>query len=328
MWDLNELACTATWRGHSKPILKIQQQGSFLFSVGGSSVRVWDAQTGACQARILTSRSAGTLRSLCVTPDMRLVVGCQDTCIKLYNFHPPVAQPYTAPSSLNQRGFEAVSVGGGAQQNGTTANNSTGSAQLSGPPLSGTGASPAQLFSSPSRGTGHQDLTGARTTSGNLGWSPRAFTSGPAYAPSAFGVAPTNAPDADPLDARELSFFASLTEQNGAGQDRLAAHVVEPALTGDVDEGHCAAVQSVVYSSKHIISAGCDCLIRVWRAEDLSHVCALTGHRGPVFALIVVGAQSFRPMLRARQARPQSALWRSRPRHAKVGVTRERRCLV
>jgi hypothetical protein len=68
------------------------------------------------------------------------------------------------------------------------------------------------------------------------------------------------------------------------------AAVVEPALVGGMDEGHCAAVQSVVHSADYIISAGGDSLIHVWRMQDFSHVSAMSGHQGPVFSLIVVGA--------------------------------------
>jgi WD40 repeat protein len=180
VWDLERLCCVATWTGHSKPVLKLQSQGKYVFSIGGLSVRVWDTQTGECVQRLLTTRSAGTLRSLCVSPSMQIVVGCQDTTIKLYQFLEP-------------------DHGDG---------------------LLGTQAS---------------------TRPGNR---------------------------ADDVEC-----------------------MVEPSVTGSLDEGHCAAVQSVVHSHKYIISAGGDCRIRVWRKDDLSIVCALPGHRGPIFALLVAGAR-------------------------------------
>ena len=65
--------------------------------------------------------------------------------------------------------------------------------------------------------------------------------------------------------------------------------VTEPAQTGNVDEGHCAAVNSVVHSRKYIISGGGDCRIRVWAKTTLAHVTTLPGHRGPVFTLLVAG---------------------------------------
>lgn len=179
VWDLEQLCCVATWTGHSKSVLKLQAQGKYVFSIGGLSVRVWDTQTGDCVHRLLTSRNAGTLRSLCVTPSLQIVVGCQDTTLKLYHF-----------------------------------------------------------------------------------------------------LEPDNA-------GRSLGVQASMRNK---GADNVDATVVEPTVTGSLDEGHCAAVQSVVHSHKYIISAGGDCRIRVWRKSDLGIVCALPGHRGPIFALLVAGA--------------------------------------
>ena len=89
VWDLEALAQVSMFVGHCKPVLKLQHQPNRIFSIGGSSIRVWDIATGLCRERYLTSRSAGTLRALCVTRELDIIVGCQDTTIKLYRFGSP-----------------------------------------------------------------------------------------------------------------------------------------------------------------------------------------------------------------------------------------------
>ena len=73
MWDLDALQCSETWVGHSKAVLKLQQQGPYVFSIGGSSIRVWCTASGTCQQRLLTARTAGApldtpLDTLLATP--------------------------------------------------------------------------------------------------------------------------------------------------------------------------------------------------------------------------------------------------------------------
>lgn len=68
-----------------------------------------------------------------------------------------------------------------------------------------------------------------------------------------------------------------------------APFVTEALLEGKLDEGHCAAIHAVVSGRRFVCSAGGDSGIRVWRADSLEAVTTMTGHRGPVFALLMLG---------------------------------------
>ena len=155
--------------------------------------------------------SAGTLRSLCVTPELDIVVGCQDTTLKLYSHE-----------QLGPRDSESLPC---------------------------RGALPCD-----------DDVPVAAEE------PPRVSFAGP------------------PVLTHAVSTLSATDVE-------LRHTVVEPAVTGSVDEGHCAAVQSVVHSAKYIISAGGDCRIRVWARKGLEPVTALQGHRGPIFALLIAGAR-------------------------------------
>lgn len=65
--------------------------------------------------------------------------------------------------------------------------------------------------------------------------------------------------------------------------------VTTPALQGNLDDGHCAAIHAVVCSEKHVCTAGGDCVIRVWNRTTLKPESSMIGHRGPVFALVLLG---------------------------------------
>jgi WD40 repeat protein len=208
---------------------------------------MWDTLTGHCEARILTTTSSGTLRSLCVTPDHRIVVGCQDTTLKLYPVQWPTLTMVSPPTSFDQRGYGAVAAALPPPMSSLTPRSNSGSeshiakwAMKDPPPIL------------------------AATSQLSLG---------------------SNCCNAPSMNGAGSSWHFQVQGSN----KEYAAAVVEPALVSGVDEGHCAAVQSVVHSRIYIVSAGGDSLIHVWRIQDLQHVCAMSGHQGPVFALIVVG---------------------------------------
>lgn len=99
--------------------------------------------------------------------------------------------------------------------------------------------------------------------------------------------------------APPATLIAPVGAEPGAGGSKARATfdvspegacVTEAVLEGRLDDGHCAAIHAVVSSRRFVCSAGGDSTIRVWRATSLEPVTTMTGHRGPVFALLMLGA--------------------------------------
>lgn len=239
VWNLRTLECVNTWAGHTKAILKLQLQGNYIFSIGGPSVRIWHKETGACVHRILTSRRAGWIRAISVTPDMDVVAGCQDTTLKVYRFSPREAVP--PPWGLQSM----VSCPRGRDY--------------------------------PPEFAAAQECGAARCGSD-------------AHAPPATLIAPVATGDTGGMSKARATFDVSYDAPN----------VTEALLEGKLDDGHCAAIHAVVSSRRFVCSAGGDSTIRVWRAKDLQPVTSMIGHRGPVFALLMLGAFPAQPVLVAR----------------------------
>ncbi len=54
-------------------------------------------------------------------------------------------------------------------------------------------------------------------------------------------------------------------------------------------QGHAGPVNALAVWGPYLFSAGGDAMVRVWRAEDLSPVRILRGHRGSVLCLLALG---------------------------------------
>lgn len=236
VWDLHQLKCANTLYGHTKAVLRLQQQGNYLFSVGGPSIRVWDVETGKCVTRILTSRQAGWIRAISVTPDLEMVVGCQDTTLKMYAC---TAEDLKSCELEGDGSFPVQRTSMSTLPQASSKDNITQQTQPTAP------ATPC---------AGEDGYTTPETAIGEVG------AGGSAAALVSFDIT---------ADQRD---------------------VTTPALQGKLDDGHCAAIHAVVCSQKYVCTAGGDCVIRVWNRSDLNPESTMIGHRGPVFALVLLGS--------------------------------------
>jgi WD40 repeat protein len=301
VWDLEALENVATLEGHCKPVLKLQYQQGLVFSIGGSSIRVWDPASGRCLERFLTTRKSGTLRALCVTPGLEMIVGCQDTTIKLYRFREIESVScsrsenslFKPPGgSMSSRDLHAAinsalhDIDSAPQapihaSNGATAVSSDGQEVRS---IGSTWRQAAQSAGTSTAGGADNGLARLRASAASAALHP-IFPSAPGHLNTA------SLPQLQPSVSR-VPYASHLSSSIALRKIQSTEWpVTEPAVTGRLDEGHCGAVQSVVHSDKYIVSGGGDCRIRVWDKGTLAHVCALSGHRGPIFTLVVVGAR-------------------------------------
>lgn len=249
VWDMQQMQCVQTLEGHTKAVLRLQQQSNYLFSVGGPSIRIWCLESGKCVTRILTSRQAGWIRAMSVTPELEMVVGCQDTTLKVYECNKDDLR------SCELDGDNSVPI-------------DSSKAQLP-------SASQLPLAS-------HEDNS-----------SPLKKVTQSAAA-AASGV---NEEDGFKAPETEIGELAAGSPSRGTGlvtYDKPTStdrrQITTPALQGNLDDGHCAAIHAVVCSQKYVCTAGGDCSIRVWTRSDLKPLSTMIGHRGPVFALGLVGA--------------------------------------
>lgn len=246
VWDLHQLQCVQTLSGHTKAVLHLQRQGDYLFSVGGPSIRVWDVRTGKCVARLLTSRQAGWIRAISVTPHLEMVVGCQDTTLKIY---------VCAEEDL--KGCELVCDS--SLSNGQTT--PSAGAQDAG---RGSAVQPPQAAAAATPCDGYDE-----------------------YDEPQVAVEEVPVPSGGTAAGGLVTFEVRADQRN----------VTVPALQGKLHDGHCAAIQAVVCSQQYVCTAGGDCAIRVWDRATLNPESTMIGHRGPVFALVLLGASPCPPML-------------------------------
>ena len=224
------MKCVQTLSGHTKAVLRLQQQGKYLFSVGGPSIRVWDVRTGLCVSRLLTSRQAGWIRAISVTPRLEVVVGCQDTTLKIY-----VCSE------------EDLKAGGPIQDSSFVNRHTMSSVGAQGSSSNGAAAAPCDGddgYGAPQIAIGEVDAAGTAAGGGLVSFDVTA-------------------------DQRDVTV---------------------PTLQGKLDDGHCAAIHAVVCSEEYVCTSGGDCVIRVWDRATLNPESTMIGHRGPVFALVLLGA--------------------------------------
>jgi WD40 repeat protein len=252
VWDLHQMKCVHTLSGHTKAVLRLQKQGDYLFSVGGPWIRVWQCDSGKCVFRILTSRQAGWIRAISVTPNLEVIVGCQDTTLKMYEIKLDTLKCAELRSQNSIPGSRSPRTDGATARIVQQAAPQAQPAAVKLPCIVQTGRDTPESAIEEGKGAG---ATG--------------------------------------------SGAAALDSTNRQNQ----REITEPTLQGNLDDGHCASIHAVVSNQKYVCTAGGDCMIRVWNRTSLNPQHTMSGHRGPVFALVLLGAID---VLSAHKLQPRS----------------------